>query len=174
MDSPSAWYQVCACGRTFSVLQAYSYHKRSCQKTKKRLASALEKAKEVWEAKKRRKNEEKLATPVEDGCSNRDAVPESTCDGDLGIAPGVHVEVRLVNASYMHSMLRTILRSGLQTQMCCLTTRTSMGHLPSVGSAGRIANYPSVIGMCYLVLQRHFLPRSHLSLQVQDQSCHLL
>jgi len=42
----------------FSVPQAYTFHKRSCQKTKKRLSCALEKAKEVWEAKKRRKTEE--------------------------------------------------------------------------------------------------------------------
>jgi hypothetical protein len=37
--------------------QAYTCHKRSCQKTKKRFSSALEKAKEVWQVKKRRKME---------------------------------------------------------------------------------------------------------------------
>jgi hypothetical protein len=57
MDLPPAWCQVCVCGRTFSVQQAYTYHKRSCQKTKKRLAGALGKAKEVWQANKRRKME---------------------------------------------------------------------------------------------------------------------
>lgn len=111
MDSPSAWYQVCACGRTFGVLQAYSYHKRSCQKTKKRLASALEKVKEVWEAKKRRKIEEKITMPVKDDFSNRDTVPESTRDGDVDIVPGVYAEVRF-NILYMRSMLRTIYFPG--------------------------------------------------------------
>jgi hypothetical protein len=41
------------------VQQAYTCHKRSCQKTKKRLAGALEKAKEVWQANKRQKREAK-------------------------------------------------------------------------------------------------------------------
>jgi hypothetical protein len=59
MDLPPAWCMVCICGRTFSVQQAYTCHKRSCQKTKKRLAGALEKAKEVWQANKRQKREAK-------------------------------------------------------------------------------------------------------------------
>lgn len=59
MDLPPAWCKVCICGRTFSVQQAYTCHKRSCQKTKKRLAGALEKAKEVWQANKRQKLEAK-------------------------------------------------------------------------------------------------------------------
>src|SRR6202022_3733177 len=61
MDLPPAWCKVCICGRTFSVQQAYTCHKRSCQKTKKRLAGALEKAKEVWQTNKRRKTEAKAA-----------------------------------------------------------------------------------------------------------------
>jgi hypothetical protein len=58
MELPPAWSQSCICGRTFSVPQAYTCHKRSCQKTKKRFSSALEKAKEVWQVKKRRKMEQ--------------------------------------------------------------------------------------------------------------------
>jgi hypothetical protein len=58
MDLPPAWSQACACGRLFSVPQAYTCHKCSCQKTKKWLSCALEKAKEVWQAKKHRKTEE--------------------------------------------------------------------------------------------------------------------
>lgn len=58
MDVPPAWSQACICGRTFSVPQAYTCHTRSCPKTKKRLSSALEKAKEVFQAKKRRKIED--------------------------------------------------------------------------------------------------------------------
>jgi hypothetical protein len=59
MEFPSAWYQVCICGHTFSVPQAYTYHKRSCKQTKKRLSGALDKAKEVWQVKKHQKLEEK-------------------------------------------------------------------------------------------------------------------
>ena len=65
MDLPPAWCKVCICGRTFSVQQAYTCHKRSCQKTKKRLAGALEKAKEVWQANKRQKREAKATKDSE-------------------------------------------------------------------------------------------------------------
>ena len=57
MDLPPAWYYACVCSHTFSVLQAYTFHKHSCQKTKKRLSNALDKAKEVWQSKKHRKME---------------------------------------------------------------------------------------------------------------------
>jgi hypothetical protein len=57
MDLPPAWFQTCDCGRTFSLPQAYTYHKRSCQRTKKRLSGALERARGVWKAKKRQKTE---------------------------------------------------------------------------------------------------------------------
>jgi len=60
MNVPAAWHEVCICGRTFSVPQAYTCHKRTCQKTKKRLASALDKAREVWEARKRKRTEKKV------------------------------------------------------------------------------------------------------------------
>src|SRR5580698_5132023 len=58
MDPPeSAWSQACICGRIFSVPQAYTFHRRSCPKAKKRLSDALAKANEVWQVKKRRKLE---------------------------------------------------------------------------------------------------------------------
>jgi hypothetical protein len=53
-----AWCETCVCGRTFSLPQAYTCHQRSCQKSKKRLVDALERAKAVWQAKKRRKIED--------------------------------------------------------------------------------------------------------------------
>ena len=71
MDLPSTWSQTCICGHTFLLPQAYTFHTCSCQKTKKRLASALEKAKESWQAKKRQKTEGNAFDP-----SNMDAVPE--------------------------------------------------------------------------------------------------
>jgi hypothetical protein len=59
------------------VPQAFTYHKRSCEKTKKRLSGALEKAKEVWQANKRRRMEEKVAKDSEalGGPSHLDKVP---------------------------------------------------------------------------------------------------
>lgn len=47
--------EKCPCGRIFTQQNALSKHARSCQPSKKRLASALEKAKTTWTAKKRRK-----------------------------------------------------------------------------------------------------------------------
>jgi hypothetical protein len=84
--STSAWCQTCICARTFLVPQAYTFHKRSCQKTKKRLAGALEKAKEVWQAKKRQKTEGNvLAHP-----SNMDTVPD-TVPNEAPSAPAPEV-----------------------------------------------------------------------------------
>ena len=60
MDLPLAWSQTCVCGRPFSLPQAYAFHQRSCQRTKKRLLGALEKAKDILQARKRRKVESVL------------------------------------------------------------------------------------------------------------------
>jgi hypothetical protein len=42
---------TCSCRRTFSLPQAYTYHKCSCHKMKKWLTVALDKAKDIWQAK---------------------------------------------------------------------------------------------------------------------------
>jgi hypothetical protein len=60
MDLPPSWSQTCVCGRAFSLPQAYTFHQRSCQRTKKRLLGALEKAKDILQARKRRKVESVL------------------------------------------------------------------------------------------------------------------
>jgi hypothetical protein len=65
MDPSPAWYQACACGCTFSIIQAYSYHKQSCQKTKRWLLTALEKAKEVWQIRKQRRMEQNVESQAE-------------------------------------------------------------------------------------------------------------
>ncbi|KAG1775825.1 hypothetical protein EV702DRAFT_1046706 [Suillus placidus] len=44
---------VCKCGRSFTQLNAYANHQRTCKKRKKYLSNALAKAKEVWTARKR-------------------------------------------------------------------------------------------------------------------------
>jgi hypothetical protein len=46
---------VCICGRSFSQLSAFTNHKRTCQSSKKRLSSALDKAKQLWKGPKRRR-----------------------------------------------------------------------------------------------------------------------
>src|ERR1700678_1543446 len=51
------WSQSCLCGRIFTHTYAYTNHSRNCKKTKTRLSSALEKAKERYYAIKHRKIE---------------------------------------------------------------------------------------------------------------------
>jgi hypothetical protein len=51
------WSQSCLCGRIFTQTYAYTNHSRNCKKTKTRISSALEKAKERYYANKRRKTE---------------------------------------------------------------------------------------------------------------------
>lgn len=54
-DSNSS-LQCLACGRTFAKSNAYSTHVRSCQPQRKRVASALDSAKEFFKRKKARFN----------------------------------------------------------------------------------------------------------------------
>lgn len=94
MDQLPAWYYVCVCSRTFSVPQAYTFHKRSCQKTKKRLSNALDKAKEVWQSKKRRKMEVPNNPTVESPPGyHEDAVVEQESND---AAPAMQHEVGLM------------------------------------------------------------------------------
>jgi hypothetical protein len=94
MDLPPAWSQACACGRLFSVPQAYTCHKRSCQKTKKRLSCALEKAKEVWQAKKRRKTEERTKSEaVYSECHLNESSNAAELLLNDAPLPGVHPQV---------------------------------------------------------------------------------
>ena len=60
MDLPPSWSQTCVCGRAFSLPQAYTFHQRSCQRTKKWLLGALEKDKDILQARKCRKVESVL------------------------------------------------------------------------------------------------------------------
>lgn len=47
--------EICTCGRSFSQLNALSHHQKTCKATKTRLASALGKAQEAWNLRKKRR-----------------------------------------------------------------------------------------------------------------------
>jgi hypothetical protein len=47
--------EICSCGRTFYFPGALKNHQRTCAKTKKRLASALGKARDLWTSRKRKR-----------------------------------------------------------------------------------------------------------------------
>jgi hypothetical protein len=96
MDSPPAWSQTCVCGRAFSAPQAHTFHQRSCQRTKKRLLGALEKAKDILQARKRRKLEAESMLPAQNlaakaGPSRQ--LMDLAHPNDL-LIPVVHSEVR--------------------------------------------------------------------------------
>jgi hypothetical protein len=46
---------ICICGRSFSQAMALTNHKRSCKSSNKRLSSALDKARQLWAGRKRRR-----------------------------------------------------------------------------------------------------------------------
>ena len=96
MDLRPAWSQTCVCGRAFSLPQAYTFHQRSCQRTKKRLLGALEKAKDILQARKRRKVESVLLAQnlaAEAGPSSQPVDLQVAHPNDL-LIPAVHSEVR--------------------------------------------------------------------------------
>ena len=83
------WHPLgaCICGRVFSVPQAFSCHKRSCPMSKKRLSGVLERAKEVWQARKRRKAE------VDQSKSSEDSSNQLENDSDTSCPSSSHVDV---------------------------------------------------------------------------------
>jgi hypothetical protein len=68
--------ELCFCGRTFSTPSAFQFHQRSCKKSKKRLAGALTKAREVWSIRKRRRLEN-----VGDECSGHNLSISTSTQG---------------------------------------------------------------------------------------------
>jgi hypothetical protein len=70
--------EICLCGRAFSQQSAFSNHKRTCQKSKKRLSSALEKAKQLWTGKKRRRldqDDTTVSLPSSSGLTHAPPLP---------------------------------------------------------------------------------------------------
>ena len=60
MDLPPAWSQTCVCGCAFLLPQACTFHQHGCWGMKKWLLGALEKAKDILQARKHRKVENML------------------------------------------------------------------------------------------------------------------
>jgi len=55
--------EICLCGRSFAQLFALANHRRTCQKSKKRLSAALDKAKEAWTSRKRARSDTNVLPP---------------------------------------------------------------------------------------------------------------
>jgi hypothetical protein len=115
MDLPPAWSQTCICGRAFSLPQAYTFHQRSCQKTKKRLLGALEKARDILQARKKRRKVESVL-PAQDLAAeagpSRQLV-DLAHPNDLPI-PVVHSEVRFPFNRVHHLLTYSLFQSAAQ------------------------------------------------------------
>ena len=115
MDLPPTWSQTCVCGRAFSVPQAYTFHQRSCQRTKKRLLGALEKVKDILQARKRRKVESVLLAQnlvaTEAGPSSRPADLAHPNEISTSV---VHSEVRFTfNQVPNHLLTYSLYQGGM-------------------------------------------------------------
>lgn len=155
MDLPPAWCQVCVCGRTFSVLQAYTFHKRSCQKTKKRLSGALDKAKAVWQSKKRRKMEVMQTPTAENPLEQTASIEQESNEAALALQH----EVRLLMLVPLIAHQVVILSVRVPPR----TTKTWISHWQSAGVAEKTADYPSATGIYYPNLQQPFPHRTNRS-----------
>ena len=114
MDLPPTWSQTCVCGHAFLLLQAYTFHQRSCRRMKKWLLGALEKAKDILQARKRHKVENML--PAQNLAAK--AGPSShlvyhTHSNDLPI-PIIHSEVWFPFNQVHHLLTYSLLQSTPQ------------------------------------------------------------
>jgi len=79
---------ICVCGRSFAQPGGLAYHHRSCKKAKVRLAEALDKAKDAWTDRRKRRRCE--ATQAErENLSEQDVSSESVMDAEVHIPPWI-------------------------------------------------------------------------------------
>jgi hypothetical protein len=116
MDLPPAWSQTCVCGRAFSLPQAYTFHQRSCQRTKKRLLGALEKAKDILQARKRRKVESVLPAQNQAEAGPSSQLVDLAHPNDPPI-PVVDSEVRFPFNRVHHLLTYSLFQSAAQNLM---------------------------------------------------------
>ena len=116
MDLPPAWSQTCVCGRAFSLPQAYTFHQRSCQRTKKRLLGALEKAKDILQARKRRKVESVLPAQNQAEAGPSSQLVNLAHPNDPPI-PVVDSEVRFPFYRVHHLLTYSLFQSAAQNLM---------------------------------------------------------
>jgi hypothetical protein len=81
-------YQICACGRSFYLDSAYTNHRRSCKKSKTRLAGALGSAQNLWRERKRQRLEAQNATRSLAGSSEATLPNAARSEGQLGMSGG--------------------------------------------------------------------------------------
>jgi len=74
-----------------TVPQAYTFHKRSCLKSKKWLSCALKRAKEVWHTKKCQKTEETATSTAAECSPNYNVAAEQL--STYIIVAGIHSQV---------------------------------------------------------------------------------
>ena len=88
----TSYSQTCLCGRSFDNAGAFTRHKNTCSRGRKRLANALSHAKESYRTKKCRV--EGIEENVSSSQTERSRVISHTADGVLGDTSGVSDPVR--------------------------------------------------------------------------------
>jgi hypothetical protein len=101
------WSQKCACSRTFSIPSAYTYHRRTCLPSKKRLAVNLEKARELEAATKRRRiTDSESNLPVKAQAAYSKSVPVVMSSESTSMSPTVPGNSDLQAAGPSESVVR--------------------------------------------------------------------
>ena len=88
----TSYSQICLCGRSFDNAGAFTRHKKTCPRGKKRLANALSHAKESYRIKRCRveESEETASSSQAEGLE----VVSHTADGVLDDTSGVSDSIR--------------------------------------------------------------------------------
>ena len=105
--------QCQACGREFARSNAYSTHVGSCRPQKKRVASALDIAQELYRRKKARLSHDpvQMQIPQSSDLHGGAAGPSET---EVGGFTSLHFEYVLINDSFRHTLLQLRLLSACQ------------------------------------------------------------
>lgn len=80
---PPSFCETCTCGRAFYFPGALKNHKRSCSKRKKRLAGALEKAKDLWTSRKKSRLESQANGSRQVDSGSEVELQQSGCANDV-------------------------------------------------------------------------------------------
>lgn len=95
---------ICICGRNFQNAGALTKHEKTCCKGRKRLADALERAKEVFQRKKRRTSPDPHPSEIHMIDEHRDANSDASASAGSSLDA---VRLQPVSIFQLHEQLRT-------------------------------------------------------------------
>lgn len=109
---------LCVCGRSFAQPSALKKHQRSCNKSKKRLAGALAKAKELWTARKRRRIDDSTCPNTTQSESQEGAMISYL---GTGYTPEIELQADVLTEIQvgLHTSFRKRQTYRAQSMVCC-------------------------------------------------------